>query len=170
MRALADLYHARWGIAEMYKLSKQMLAVEPFHGHSERLVRQELCAHFRLLAMTRLFAKHSEGGFRSAPGKPALQANFRTALGTVGRHLEGLFLLYADTLGKTVSQILDRIGGCRQRRRPDRFHPRTGGRRMSTPTSCSQPNLAIRKEMQENRLSGTSLPGYVLDKKHGSLN
>ena len=39
---------------------------------------------------------------------------------------------------------------------------------MSTPTSGSQPNLAIRKEMQENRLSGTSLPGYVLDKKHGS--
>ena len=39
---------------------------------------------------------------------------------------------------------------------------------MSTPTSGSQPNLAIRKEMQENRLPGTSLPGYVLDKKHGS--
>ena len=47
-------------------------------------------------------------------------------------------------------------------------HPRTAGRRMSTPTSGSQPNLAIRKERQENRLSGTSLPGYVLDNKHGS--
>ena len=61
VRDLSDLYHARWGIEEMYKVSKQMLSVEQFHGQSELLVQQELSAHFSLLAMTRLFPNHSEG-------------------------------------------------------------------------------------------------------------
>ena len=54
--ALADLYHARWGIEELYKVSKQFLEVDQFHGPSERLVKQELFAHFNLIAMTRLLA------------------------------------------------------------------------------------------------------------------
>ena len=41
---LADLYHARWGIEEMYKISKQFLEVDQFHGQRERLVKQELYA------------------------------------------------------------------------------------------------------------------------------
>ena len=74
---LSDLYHARWGIEELYKISKQMLTVEQFHGQSELLVQQELSAHFSLIAMTRLFTNHSEGGYRSDPGKPALEAGER---------------------------------------------------------------------------------------------
>ena len=53
--ALADLYHARWGIEELYKSSKQFLQVDPFHGRTEHLVKQELFAHFNLIAMTRSF-------------------------------------------------------------------------------------------------------------------
>ena len=124
LAALADLYHARWGIEELYKISKQMLALERFHGQSERLVRQELCAHFSLIAMTRLFTQHSERGFPSNAGKPALLANFRNGLRTVGQHLEGLFLHYALTLSETVETILASIAGCRQRQRPNRSYPR----------------------------------------------
>ena len=124
VRELADLYHSRWGIEELYKVSKQMLAVEQFHGQSELLVLQELSAHFSLIAMTRLCTNHSEGGYRSDPGKPALQANFRNGLRTVGRHLEGLFLQYAATLEATLREILDSIAPCRQRRRPNRSYPR----------------------------------------------
>ena len=98
--------------------------VEQFHGQSELLVQQELSAHFSLIAMTRLFTNHSEGGYRSDPGKPALQANFRNGLRTVGRHLEGLFLHYAATLDATLREILDSIAPCRQRRRPNRSYPR----------------------------------------------
>ena len=50
---LADLYQARWGIEEMYKISKQFLEVDQFHGQRERLVKQELYAHFNLIAMAR---------------------------------------------------------------------------------------------------------------------
>ena len=35
--ALADLYHARWGVEEHYKLVKRLLRLEPFHGQSEDL-------------------------------------------------------------------------------------------------------------------------------------
>ena len=45
-RALADLYHGRWSIEELYKISKQMLAVEYFYSRSERGVKQELFASF----------------------------------------------------------------------------------------------------------------------------
>ncbi len=42
----ADLYHARWGVEELYKISKVLIDVEDFHGQSERGVKQELFAHF----------------------------------------------------------------------------------------------------------------------------
>ncbi len=34
VRALADLYHARWGVEELYKISKQYLEIERFHGRA----------------------------------------------------------------------------------------------------------------------------------------
>ena len=46
-----------------------MLVVEQFRGRSERLVRQELYAHFTLAALSRLFANHSEGGLPGGPGR-----------------------------------------------------------------------------------------------------
>ena len=71
---LADLYHARWGIEKMYKISKQFLEVDQFHGQRERLVKQELYAHFNLIAMARLFtnrdAERCQAG-RQPDGQPA---------------------------------------------------------------------------------------------------
>ena len=130
-QALADLYHARWGVEELYKVSQTMLQVEQFHGQSERLVRQELSAHFSLIAMTRLFTNQSEAAFPTAAGKEPLQANFRNGLRTVGRHLEGLFLAYAATLSETVSSILASVATCRQRKRSNRSYPRLSHRPVS---------------------------------------
>ena len=124
VRDLADLYHGRWSIEELYKISKQLLTVEEFHGQTERTVQQELFAHFSLIALARLFTNRSEESFRADPGKPAMQANFKSSLRTVARHLEGLFLEHAAMLGKTVERILAGIAACRQRQRPNRSFPR----------------------------------------------
>ena len=124
VRDLADLYHGRWSIEELYKISKQLLTVEEFHGQTERTVQQELFAHFSLIALARLFTNRSEESFRADPGKPVMQANFKSSLRTVARHLEGLFLEHAATLGKTVERILAGIAACRQRQRPNRSFPR----------------------------------------------
>ena len=66
---LADLYQARWGIEEMYKISKQFLEIDQFHGQRERLVKQELYAHFNLIAMARLFTNRDAD--RCQAGRPA---------------------------------------------------------------------------------------------------
>ena len=124
---LARLYHGRWSLEEYYKTAKQMLVLEQFRGRSERLVRQELYAHFTLAALSRLFANHSEEAFRQGPdghGRPAVLANFRHTLHTVGHHLEGLFLHSAKAVGDALQKILDGIGASRQRRRPGRSYPR----------------------------------------------
>ena len=128
VKALSDLYHARWGIEELYKVAKRLVGLEPFHGQSERGVRQELWAACSLIAMARLFTNHAEQDFRSAAGKAPLQANFRNSLRTVGQHLEGLFLQYHATLGDTVATILASIKHCRQRQRPNRSYPRVSRR------------------------------------------
>ncbi len=61
--AFADLYHARWGVEELYKISKVLIDVEEFHGQSERGIKQELFAHFVLITLNRILATKVEEGF-----------------------------------------------------------------------------------------------------------
>jgi len=56
-----DLYHGSWGIGELYRIPRQTIAVDGFHGRTGRGVRRELYAHFNLVAMTRLFAGDGDG-------------------------------------------------------------------------------------------------------------
>jgi hypothetical protein len=49
-----DLYHARWGVEEFYKIAKSHLKVENFHSKTPRGVKQELYASFVLAALTRI--------------------------------------------------------------------------------------------------------------------
>ena len=136
-RALADLYHGRWSIEELYKISKQMLTVEYFHSRSERGVKQELFAHFTLIAMTRLFTNHTEGGFRTETGKPPLQANFQNAMRTMARNVAGLLLQYSTTLCQTVGSMLASASVPAAPIRGNRASPPANG---SPPTSPPRPS------------------------------
>ncbi len=110
---LSDLYHARWGIEEQYKVSKRLMEVEDFHGQSERGVKQELYACFTLIAMTRLFANHGEdhlnGGLPN-DGKPLMQTNFKHGLAAVAANIESLLLQQASALRETVPRIVRSSG------------------------------------------------------------
>ena len=44
-----EVYHARWGVEELYKISKRVFVIEDFHAKTERGVKQELFAHFVLI-------------------------------------------------------------------------------------------------------------------------
>ena len=124
---LAALYHGRWGIEELFKISKGALSVEDFHGQSERAVKQELFAHFILITLTRLFANQSEDWMnrgRQGGPKPAMAANFKNSLATVARNIEVLLLQHATALSETVTRIVEGITACRQRLRPNRSYPR----------------------------------------------
>ena len=125
---LSDLYHARWGIEELYKVSKRLMEVEDFHGQSERGVKQELYAScFTLIAMTRLFANHGEdhlNGRLPNDGKSLMQTNFKHGLAAVAANIESLLLQQAPTLRETVARIVGEIVRCRQRLRPGRSYER----------------------------------------------
>ncbi|MFH1315525.1 MAG: IS4 family transposase [Candidatus Uhrbacteria bacterium] len=59
IQAFKDVYHERWGIEELYKVSKRIFIVEDFHAKSERGVKQELFGHFVLITMNRMFANQA---------------------------------------------------------------------------------------------------------------
>ena len=54
------VYHSRWGLEELYKVSKRVVVIEDFHAKTERGVKQELFAHFVLITMNRLFANRAD--------------------------------------------------------------------------------------------------------------
>jgi hypothetical protein len=132
--ALSDLYHSRWGIEELYKVSKVLIDVEDFHAQTERGVKQELYAHFVLITMTRIFANHAEtqlngsDQLRSDDGsgsqQPRVRINLKNSLITVARHLEVLFLEQAKLMASRLNTVMDAICFCRQKERPGRKQPR----------------------------------------------
>ena len=123
---LSDLYHGRWSIEELYKISKNFIEVDDFHTRSERGVRQKLYAHFSLIAATRLFANDGDGLLERLKdeGKPRRTVNFKNALAVVAANLEELLLTRAKALAETVSRMAERILAVRSRLRPGRSHPR----------------------------------------------
>ena len=141
---LSDVYHAQWGVEELYKISKQLIKVEQFHAHSERGVKQELFAHFVLITLTRRFANHTEDGFNANrnANEHAVRANFKNCLSTMSRQLEALLLKQANLLTKTLSTIIASIRTSRQKLRPNRSYPRCSrapvGKWLAT-KMCEQP-------------------------------
>jgi hypothetical protein len=123
-----DLYHSRWGIEELYKISKHLIAVEEFHAHTERGVKQELFAHFVLLTLNRILANRTEAGLNAdrtpQADVPYFQVNIKNALVTMARHLEELFLRQAQFTCGMLNTLIEAIGFCRQKTRPGKSYPR----------------------------------------------
>lgn len=129
-----DAYHARWGIEELYKVSKQIIGVEEFHAKTLRGVKQELYAHFVLITMNRIFANHTDDP-RSrkaldeiersldAPSSTA-RVNFKSCINAFARNMEALFLQKAGILKQTIGALIARVSRRHQKSRPDRNYPR----------------------------------------------
>ena len=129
IKDLATLYYGRWGIEELYKISKQLMRVEDFHSKSERGVKQELFAHFILITLTRMFSNHCEESIntnnaKSKKSSSSMQTNFKNNLMVVSRNIEALLLQQATTIRKTVNYIINNISSCRQSLRPGRSYKR----------------------------------------------
>lgn len=139
--ALMDVYHARWGVEELYKISKQLFVIEDFHARTDRGVKQELYAHFVLITMNRLFANQADIDLNPAPSprrpgqskaghaqasndpKPRIKTNFKNCIHAVARGLEELLLLH-DRVAAAVGHVFRFVVGRRQRTRPGRSYPR----------------------------------------------
>ena len=127
-----EVYHSRWGIEELYKISKQMIVVDDFHGKSERTVKQELFAHFVLITMSRLCSNESEtivSSFLKASAEDdekivPIQVNFKNCLATVSRHLESFMFVPAQNIKQVMDDIVSSISRYHQKLRPDRSYIR----------------------------------------------
>ena len=130
LAALSDAYHGRWGIEELYKVSKRLMEIEQFHAKSERGVKQELYAHFVLLALSRSFGNQLEDDLNTGAvcDQPKMRANFKNVLVTVARNFEALMLGHWQLASTAVSNILNSIGNCLQKERPGRSYPRVSKR------------------------------------------
>jgi hypothetical protein len=133
----SHLYHARWGIEELYKISKILIDVEDFHGQSERGVKQELFSHFVLVTVNRIFTHQTEQDLNrntkeetlvngsTLNDKPMFKVNIKNALVTMARHLESLFIQQANLVTQTINQMIESISFCKQKERPGRKFERT---------------------------------------------
>ena len=126
------VYHERWGIEELYKISKNMIEVDDFHGRSERTVKQETFAHFVLITMSRLCANESENILTSLFSPMArdkdksqkIQVNFKNTLATISRHLEAFMFVPAHCIRQVMDDIVTSISRHRQKARPERSYTR----------------------------------------------
>jgi len=139
IQAFMDVYHSRWGVEELYKVSKCCIDVEDFHAKTERGVKQELFAHFVLITMTRLFANRAdlelndEGPLTppldsteqasSASSTARIQTNFKNCIHVFLRSLEELLLL-ENKMKAAVQKAFDAIVSQHQKIRPHRSYPR----------------------------------------------
>ncbi len=133
----ADLYHGRWGIEELYKVSKQFIDVKDFHSQTERGVKHDISGHFLLINLARLFETDTRNRLpcddqpvesnatTSWPqtGK-TLKINFKHCLFVVGRHLENLVLMPGRTPANWLDKAMVAVARIRQRKRPRRQYPR----------------------------------------------
>ena len=130
LSALSDAYHGRWGIEEMYKTSKRLIEVEQFHSKSERGVKQELYAHFVLLALARSFGNEFEDHINVLHDvdEPKMRVNFKNVLVTMARNFEAVILGQCKLASTAVLNILQSIGNCVQMERPGRSYERLSKR------------------------------------------
>ena len=123
----SDIYHSRWGIEELYKISKVLIDIEDFHGITERGVKQELFAHFALITFAKIFANQSDDILmlnNSCGHNEKTKANLKNCLITIARNLEALFLQQIKQVKETITTIINLVSSCRQKERTNRSYAR----------------------------------------------
>lgn len=134
---LKEVYHSRWGIEELYKVSKNIVEVNDFHGRSERAVKQELYAHFVLITMSRLCASTSEKllvgllnlrGYETAEEEPepkqTIQVNFKNTLTVIARQLEEILYAPSIYINQIMTEFICGISRYYHKKRDGRQFPR----------------------------------------------
>jgi hypothetical protein len=163
-----DIYHARWGVEELYKVSKRIFLIEDFHAKSERGVKQEIFAHFALITMNRIFANQADTDLNQSNNStnpvvkitdhenPSLngqmhkiKTNFKNCIHVFARSVEELLLLQTK-MNTAVERVYNFIIGRNQKERPGRSY----ARKSMKPESKWRPTK--KKKNKKNQISVTS--------------
>jgi len=168
-----DIYHARWGVEELYKVSKRIFIIEDFHAKSERGVKQEIFAHFALITMNRIFANHADADLNQSNNSinpvvnttdreyfslnsqlPKIKTNFKNCIHVFTRSIEELLLLQTK-INTAVERAYYYIIGRNQKERPGRSYARKSMRPESKwrPTKKKKKNEKINLGSTSNKCS-----------------
>jgi hypothetical protein len=138
------VYHGRWGIEELYKISKEFINVEDMHSKTERGVKQELYAHVLLINIARIFEAEvnnqlpppsiesqeksdniKDSYWQDFCGKlQDYKVNFKNCLLVISRHIEKLIIFSVQEAENFLEKMLSSITSVRQKIRPGRHCPR----------------------------------------------
>lgn len=137
----AEIYHGRWGIEELYKISKKFIEIEEFHSKTENGVRQELYAHILLINLSRFFELEAQKQIVKPKAQSGnkdkysefenifnpieiMKINFKNCLLVIGRNLENFILKPSILVNEWLQRIIDAIARLRQKIRPNRHYQR----------------------------------------------
>lgn len=116
-----NLYHRRWDIEELYKISKVIMNLENFHSKTQRGVKQEIYAHFILINIARFFEFYSS---KNTLFNNNYKFNFKNSLETIKIYIEELLFSKIKILLKKIPLIIYSIARVKQKKRPNRKYPR----------------------------------------------
>ena len=136
-----DLYHERWSIEELYKISKRIVDIEEFHSKKERGVKQEIYAHLLLVNLSRFFEFDAQNSlppmnqedkekcikfnfYKFFNPTSMFNINFKNCILVVGYYIENLFLGTYEKIKNWTTKVTQRILRVRQKIRPGRSFPR----------------------------------------------
>jgi hypothetical protein len=164
-----EIYHSRWGVEELYKISKRTFIIEDFHAQTERGVRQEIFAHFALITMNRIFANQADSDLNLSGGaasqnerdllsitdpsnqpRPRFKINFKSCIQVFTRSIEELVLLNTQ-MKAVIERAFLFVIGRRQKERPGRSYQRKS---MRPETKWH----AIRKRKKKKKKAPNPLP------------
>jgi len=115
-----NLYHKRWDIEELYKVSKVLFNIEELHSKMERGVKQEIYAQFVLINIARFFEMRVNFDKKSA----YTRLNFKGCISGLGRYINDIiFSVYKDVVD-IADKIFKFISKMRYKTRPRRKYPR----------------------------------------------
>ena len=136
---MAALYHERWDIEELYKISKHIIDIEQFHSKTERGVKQEIYAHILLINLSRFFEFDAKlppinkvdkekcdnvNFYKFFNPTSMFNLNFKNCIAVVGRYLDKLILDTYEQVKSWPPKVIAMILRVRQKIRPGRHCPR----------------------------------------------
>lgn len=121
-----ELYHKRWDIEELYKISKVVLDLENFHSKTQRGVKQEIYAHFVLINIARFFEFECDKSnlLDNRNQEKKYKFNFKNSLEVIKTYIEELLFTKITNFLKKIPLMLYCISRVKQKIRPHRKYSR----------------------------------------------